>query len=139
MKRFANVCNPREIFNNGDLQVIVLRLFAMPICEQMIVRISLTPDMQLLKTVPGVGDILAIVIGTEIGLIERFASAEQLASYAGTVPAMKSSGGKIRYGHTPKKSNHYLKWAFVEATNGPLSIARSLAGSTGMSPTYMSG
>ena len=87
--------------------------------ERMKVRISLTPDMQLLKTIPGVGDILAIVIGTEIGLIERFASAEQLASYAGTVPAVKSSGGKVRYGHTPKESNHYLKWAFVEAANAP--------------------
>ena len=73
--------------------------------ERMKERISLTPDLQLLKTVPGVGDILAIVIGTEIGLIERFSRAEQLASYAGTVPAVKSSGGKVRYGHTPKESN----------------------------------
>ena len=87
--------------------------------ERMQERISLTPDMQLLKTVPGVGDILAIVIGTEIGLVERFSRAEQLASYAGTVPAVKSSGGKVRYGHTPKESNHYLKWAFVEAANAP--------------------
>jgi len=87
--------------------------------ERMKECISLTPDMQLLKTLPGVGNILAIVIGTEIGRIERFGSAEQLASYAGTVPAVKSSGGKTRYGHTPKESNHYLKWAFVEAANGP--------------------
>lgn len=87
--------------------------------ERMKVRIALTPDMQLLKTLPGVGDILAIVIGTEIGLVARFARAEQLASYAGTVPAVKSSGGKVRYGHTPKASNHYLKWAFVEAANAP--------------------
>jgi transposase len=87
--------------------------------ERMKERISLTPNMQLLKTIPGVGDILAIVIGTEIGLIERFSRAEQLASYAGTVPAVKSSGGKVRYGHTPKESNHYLKWAFIEAANAP--------------------
>lgn len=87
--------------------------------ERMKECISLTPDMQLLKSLPGVGDILAIVISTEIGCIERFGSAEQLASYAGTVPAVKSSGGKTRYGHTPKESNHYLKWAFVEAANGP--------------------
>lgn len=92
--------------------------------ERMKERISLTPDMQLLKTIPGVGDILAIVIGTEIGLIERFSRAEQLASYAGTVPAVKSSGGKVRYGHTPKESNHYLKWAFVEAANGPAQYSK---------------
>ncbi|HEY3474771.1 MAG TPA: hypothetical protein VGK56_09190 [Anaerolineales bacterium] len=42
-------------------------------------RISLTPDMQLFKTIWGVGDILAIVIGTEIGLVKRFSGAEQLA------------------------------------------------------------
>ncbi len=87
--------------------------------ERMKVQISLTPSMQLLKTIPGVGDILAIVINTEIGLIDRFGSAEELASYAGTVPAVKSSGGKVRYGHAPVQSNHYLKWAFVEAATVP--------------------
>jgi len=80
-------------------------------------RISITPTIQLLKTIPGVGDILSIVIACEIGSIERFASAEQLASYAGTVPTVKSSGGKTRYGHLPPQSNHYLKWAFIEAAN----------------------
>ena len=75
--------------------------------------------MQLLKTLPGVGDILAIVISTEIGLIERFSNAEQLASHADTVPAVKSSGDKDRYGHTPKESSHYLKWALVSAANAP--------------------
>ena len=49
----------------------------------------------------------------------RLIRAEQLASYAGTVPTVKSSGGKVRYGHTCKESNHYLKWACVEAANAP--------------------
>lgn len=80
-------------------------------------RIPITPTMQLLKTLPGVGDVLSIVIASEIGSIDRFSSAEQLASYAGTTPTVKSSGGKTRYGHLPKQSNHYLKWAFTEAAN----------------------
>ena len=63
------------------------------------------------------GDILSIVINLEIGSIERFSSAEQLASYAGTVPTVKNSGARLRYGHLPKQSNHYLKWAFTEAAN----------------------
>jgi len=37
--------------------------------ERMRERISMTPTMQLLKTLPGVGDILSIVIGCEIGSI----------------------------------------------------------------------
>lgn len=86
--------------------------------ERMHARIPITPSMQLLKTLPGVGDILSIVISSEIGSIDRFARAEQLASYAGTTPAVHSSGGKTRYGHLPAQSNHYLKWAFIEAANG---------------------
>ena len=76
-----------------------------------------TPMMELLKTLPGVGDILAIVIALEIGTVERFESAEHLASYAGTVPRVSSSGGKTRYGSTRSDVNHYLKWAYVEAAN----------------------
>lgn len=76
-----------------------------------------TPTRQLLKTLPGVGDILAIVIDLEIGSVERFPTAENLASYAGTTPKVKSSGGKTYYGPMRKESNQYLKWAFVEAAN----------------------
>lgn len=76
-----------------------------------------TPTMQLLKTLPGVGDILAIVMDREIGSVERFPTAENLASYAGTTPKVKSSGGKTYYGPMRKESNQYLKWAFVEAAN----------------------
>ena len=69
-----------------------------------------TPVMELLKGLPGVGDILAIVIALEIGTVERFESAEHLASYAGTVLRVSSSGGKTRYGGTRPDVNHYLKW-----------------------------
>lgn len=76
-----------------------------------------TPDMQLLHTLPGVGDILSVVIALEIGDIRRFASAERLASYAGTTPRIHASGDKIRFGRLRPDVNHYLKWAFVEAAN----------------------
>lgn len=70
-----------------------------------------------LKSEPGVGEMLAVVIWTEIGTIERFGRAEQLASYAGLVPREHSSGGKVRYGRVRKDVNLYLKWAYVEAAN----------------------
>lgn len=57
-------------------------------------RIQDTEIMQLLKTLPGVGMILSIVIDREIGSIDRFPSHSNLASYAGTVPKVKASGGK---------------------------------------------
>lgn len=74
-------------------------------------------ETEYLKSLPGVGDVLAVVIWTEIGTIERFARAEQLASYAGLVPRENSSGGKVRYGRVRRDVNQYLKWAFVEAAN----------------------
>jgi len=86
-------------------------------------RIAATPSIQLLKSLPGVGDILAIVIDREIGSIDRFDTAGQLTSYAGVVPTVHASGGKTRFGHMRKPSNQYLKWAFRAA---PLSAAKGL-------------
>lgn len=76
-----------------------------------------TPEMTRLKTMPGIGDLLAAVIALEIGDVSRFASAERLASYAGTTPRVHSSGGKTSYGKTRPDVNRYLKWALAEAAN----------------------
>lgn len=73
--------------------------------------------VRLLKTLPGVGDILSATIYLEIGDVNRFASPERLASYAGLTPTVQASGGKVRLGRTSPVANHYLKWAFVEAAN----------------------
>jgi transposase len=78
-------------------------------------RFQLTTNMQLLKTLPGIGEILAIVIDLEIGDVDRFHAPGNFASYAGTTPKVKGSGGKFRYGKMIKQSNQYLKWAFIEA------------------------
>lgn len=76
-----------------------------------------TDEARLLKTLPGVGFILSVVLSGEIGDVERFTSPERLASYSGTVPRVASSGGKTRYGSLRTESNQYLKWAFIEAAN----------------------
>jgi transposase len=76
-----------------------------------------TPAIKRLMTMPGVGPILAVVIAMEIGEVERFAGPDRLASYAGTVPSVHSSGGKTFHGRVRSDINHYLKWAFVEAAN----------------------
>ena len=76
-----------------------------------------TPMLALLRSLPGIGKILATVIGLEIGTIERFATAERLCSYSGVVPCVRSSGGRTRFAHTASDVNRYLKWAFVEAAN----------------------
>jgi len=71
--------------------------------------------LQLIETLPGVGFVLAVVILVEVGDVERFARAEQLAAYAGTTPRVIASGGKVWFGPLRTDVNRYLKWAFVEA------------------------
>jgi len=85
--------------------------------ERILERIELTESIQLVKTVPGVGKILSIVIEREVGTIDRFASPKGFSSYCGTVPKVKGSGGKFHYGKMIKQCNNYLKWAFIEAAN----------------------
>jgi transposase len=99
-----------ELLDSFSLQISALE-------ERIRSAIALTPRMQLLKSLPGVGDILAIVIDREIGTISRFPSAPQFSSYCGTTPRVSSSGGKTHYGKMRTESNQYLKWAFIEAAN----------------------
>jgi transposase len=87
-------------------------------CERQIdLGIKKTPGIKLLMSLPGVGPILATVIALELGDIKRFPDTEHLASYAGLVPRVHSSGGKTYYGPVRPDINHYLRWAFVEAAN----------------------
>ena len=85
--------------------------------ERLLQLLKITPSMQLLQSLPGVGLILAATIALEIGEVSRFPSHEHLASYAGTTPRVKASGDKVRYGRLRPDVNHYLKWAYVEAAN----------------------
>ena len=76
-----------------------------------------TDEARLLKSLPGVGFILSVVMSGEIGEIGRFSCADRLASYSGTTPRVSASAGKTRYGGMRTESNQYLKWAFIEAAN----------------------
>ena len=85
-------------------------------------------EADLLKTLPYVGPILSMVMALEIGKVERFPSAAHLASYAGLVPRVHSSGGHTRLGQICGDINRYLKWAFIEAGNLVVIHQRHLAG-----------
>jgi transposase len=94
--------------------------------ERIVATFSETAEITLLRTIPGIGPILAEVIASEIGDIGRFATAARLASYAGTAPSVHASGGKYRYGRAPGDTNHYLKWAYAEAANTIMRVRRRL-------------
>ncbi len=91
-------------------------------------RLGPLQGMRWLKTLPGVGRILGATLWLEIGDVDRFPSAAHLASYAGLVPKVHSSGGKTWHGRVPRSANLFLKWAFVEAANCIVSHQRRLPG-----------
>ena len=86
-------------------------------------RADRTQIARLLKTIPGIGVILAQVLEAEIGQIDRFAGQRKLASYALLAPRSHDSG-EAQPDRSPKgrhlghRGNHTLKWAFIEAAHG---------------------
>jgi transposase len=85
-------------------------------------------EADLLKTLPCVGKILSMVLMLEIGAVDRFPTAEHLASYAGLVPRVYASGGRTRMGQVCGNVNRTLKWAFVEIGNLIALNQRRMAG-----------
>ncbi len=80
-------------------------------------RMKLRPAFHWLRTVPGIGEILALTIMLETGDIRRFSRAGRFASYCRCVKSEKLSNGKRKGSGNAKNGNRYLAWAFVEAAN----------------------
>jgi transposase len=71
--------------------------------------------LKLLDSIPGIGEPVAQVIVSEIGVqMKQFASAQHLASWAGMCPGNNESAGKRKSGKTTKGSQ-YLRAALVQA------------------------
>jgi len=99
-----------SVMSSADEQVQIL--------EQTVTqRVKLRPQFSFLKTVPGIGQILALTIMLETGDIRRFASVGNYASYCRCVGSRKVSNGKTKGKGNTKNGNKYLAWAFVEAAN----------------------
>jgi transposase len=71
--------------------------------------------VQLLITVPGIGDLLGLTIASEIGDISRFASARKLIGYSGLTPRVYQSGQTSRTGKLSRTGSTMLRWAAIEA------------------------
>ncbi|MBN1931195.1 MAG: IS110 family transposase [Desulfobacterales bacterium] len=72
--------------------------------------------LYLLRSIPGVGQILALVILYEVHDVKRFPRVQDFSSYARLIRPVKESNGKWA-GHSNKKiGNHHLKWAIKEAS-----------------------
>src|SRR3954465_4045063 len=71
----------------------------------------------LLRTIPGLGDLLGLTFAAEIGDIARFSSPRKLIGYAGLAPKISQSGDRSRTGALSKAGSRTLRWAAVEAAH----------------------
>lgn len=86
--------------------------------ELFIVRMAKKHEADLfhrLRSIPGVGKILAMTILYEVHDVRRFETVQQFASYARLVKCSRESAGKRMGTGGAKIGNVHLKWAFSEA------------------------
>ena len=77
---------------------------------------------QLLKTVPGIGDMVASQTVAEIGNGHQFRHGREMAAWLGLVPRQYSTGGRIRLMGISKRGNKRLRSLFVHGARSILSL-----------------
>jgi transposase len=80
----------------------------------------------LVRTIPGLGSFFSVLVASEIGDVRRFLGPDKLCSYAGLVPSVYASGGKVFHGRLTKQGNKWLRWALVEAATSAIQGDRDL-------------
>lgn len=99
--------------NLGTLEEIDARIRE---CEKRLTEVCAThEEIALLQSVPGIGKVLACVLGSEIDGIGRFPDKRRFIGYCGLAPTTRGSAGAVWQGRMMVQCNRWLKWAFIEA------------------------
>lgn len=119
-KQLRSTFDQPEVQRNIDLDMTILDCYSQELyrLERFIEQQAKQHNplyLQVLRTVPGIGRVLALTILYEIGDIQRFDSVQKFASYARLVKCKAESAGKSYGTQGNKIGNAHLKWAFSEA------------------------
>jgi len=79
-------------------------------------------ELELLKTVPGIGEVFGAILVLKIGKIDRFPDPAHFHSYSGLVPSTHVSGSTQYHGRLIK-GNKWLRWAFIEGAHTSVKIS----------------
>jgi transposase len=72
-------------------------------------------QVRLLRTIPGISTLTAMILLTELQEISRFRSLDELASYVGLIPDTRSSGETEHTGDLTQRRHGQLRASLVEA------------------------
>ncbi len=79
-----------------------------------------TKEIELIKTIPGMGEISSRTIQAAIGDIKRFKHAKQLTSYCGLVPTVYASGERVEYGHITREGRSEVRRVGIQCAHALL-------------------
>jgi transposase len=79
-------------------------------------QLAYWPSMQLILSIPGIGEINAAIILFELQNIHRFKTFDNLCSYVGLVPDTDDSGSTKRNKGLTHRRNTYLREALIESS-----------------------
>lgn len=74
-----------------------------------------SPILKLLRSIPGIGLIVAVTLLSELETIMRFKNLDHLCSFVGLVPRTNSSGENEKTGGITPRSNNPLRGQLVES------------------------
>ena len=74
-----------------------------------------TKDINLLRSIPGIGLIVAITFLSELDTIKRFKNLDKLCSFVGLIPSTHCSGEKENTGSITKRTNKPMRSSIVES------------------------
>lgn len=118
----------REVFNDicdeiGELESRIRKV------ERHLEAIARqTPEVERLRSIPGVGVLTATALVGFVGDIQRFESGRKFASYLGLTPREHSSGQRRRLGRISKQGDSYLRTLLVHGARSVLWAGKSKDG-----------
>lgn len=75
-----------------------------------------TNKIELIRSIPGIGEITALLFATEIGDMNRFKQFDNLCAYVGLVPKVYGSGDKEAVSGLTNRAHHQLREKLIEAS-----------------------
>jgi transposase len=108
---------PNLVFmaNNSLAAIKFLKKITLDIEKKVKSQVKMKKEFEMLRTIPGIGNILGLTIMLEVGDIARFPKVGDYSSYCRCVESKRISNGKKKGENNKKNGNKYLSWAYVEA------------------------
>ncbi len=103
----------REMFHQVCGEIGELESHIQSVERELKALASQMPEVERLRTIPGVGLLTATAMVGFVGDIRRFRSCRHFASYLGLTPREYSSGNQRRLGRISKRGDRYLRMLLI--------------------------